>query len=122
MATGSGKRPLRRDDWLTQLGYTTQLGPKFPNRPKQGQTDVSLWLGQLSVDQMVELVGGPGRRLKKRDDVRYFKVGYLQDAGFILEADNDLVNGEQHVGATAPGEWTDDHAARFEACVEKGAG
>jgi hypothetical protein len=116
MAIESGKRPLRRDDWLTQLG------PKFPNRPKEGQTDVSLWLGRLPVERMVELVGGPGRRLKKRDEVRHFKVGCLQDAGFVAEADNELVNGEQHVSVRVPGGWTTDYAARFEACVEKGAG
>jgi hypothetical protein len=99
----------------------TQSGPKFPKRPKQGQPDVSLWLGRLPVERMVELVGGPGRRLKKRDEVRHFRVGTLWDAGFLLEADNELVNGEQHVSATVPGEWTDDYVARFEACGEKGA-
>jgi hypothetical protein len=111
-----GRRPLRREDWLTQLG------PKCYNQPKEGQIDVSLWLGRLPVERMVEIVGGPGRRLKKRDEVRHFKVGCLQDAGFVLEADNELVNGEQHVSVRVPGEWTTDYAARFEACVERGAG
>jgi hypothetical protein len=121
MARERRKRPIRPDNWLTQLGYMTQAGSKYSNRPKNGQSDVSLWLGRLPVELMVELVGGPGRRLKKRDEVRYFRARSLLDAGFVLAADTVRVNGEQHVSATVLGEWTDHHAAAFDACVEKGA-
>jgi hypothetical protein len=102
-------RGLNPQDWLTQLG------PKYPNRPKPGQNDVSLWLGQLSVEQTVQVVGG--RPVRKRDEVRYFQAGCLRDAGFVLEADTKLVNGETHVSTTTRGQWTDEDAARFEACA-----
>ncbi len=68
---------------------------------------------------MVLVVGGPGRQLTKRDDVRYFMVGCLRDAGFILDADTKLVNGERHVSVKATGEWTTDLARKFDACAGK---
>jgi len=121
MARERRKRPIGPDDWLTQLGRMTQAGSKYTNRPKDGQSDVSLWLGRLPVERMVLLVGGPGRRLKKPDEVRHFRARSLLNAGFVLEADTELVNGEQHVSVTVSGEWTDHHATAFDACVEKGA-
>ena len=110
MTNHSGPRSLSREDWLTQLG------PKFYDRPKAGQTDVSLFVGRLSLVQMLYIVGGPGRKRQRRDAVRYAQVGCLQDAGFVLSEDNELVNGGRHVRVKVDGEWTEEHSRRFRSC------
>jgi hypothetical protein len=110
MTNPSGLRDLSREDWLTQLG------PKFYDHPKAGQTDVSVFVGRLSLVQMLYIVGGPGRKRQRRDAVRYAQVGCLQDAGFTLVEDNELVNGGRHVRIQLHGEWTEEHSRRLRYC------
>jgi len=103
---------LRRAEWLTQLG------PKFWNRPKPGQTDISLFVGRLPLETMLYIVGGPGRRQRKRDAVRYARVSCLLDEGFHLVEDDDLVNGGRHVRVQVQGIWSDEQSRRFDSCFE----
>lgn len=110
MPNGSDRPVLHPDDWLTQLG------PKFYDHPKPHQTDVSLWLGRLPLEQMLYIVGGYGRQQKKRDAVRFYRVGCLQAVGFLLVLDDEPVNGAWHVSVQVEGEWTEEHRSAFRAC------
>jgi len=69
---------------------------------------------------MLFIVGGHGRQQKKRDAVRYYRIGCLQAAGFILEVDDEPVVGAWHVSVRVGGEWTEEHSRAFRACAQDG--
>jgi|SRR5829696_4275355 hypothetical protein len=112
MPDGLGRPSLGPQDWLTQLG------PKFYDHPKPGQSDVSLWCGRLSLEDMLYVVGGIGRQQKKRDAVKYYRVGCLQAAGFLLVLDDEPVSEAWHVSVQVEGQWTEEHRTAFRSCAE----
>jgi hypothetical protein len=95
-------RELGDDETLTQYGQVRPDGDNFRGQPRfaQGETEVSMIAGRRTVVDAVGLIASH-RAIKPDDAVRYFTVGVLREADYVV-SHTPTGRNPDHVSVSAP--------------------
>lgn len=111
------------DALLSQYGRVVPGQPVFRSRPRwDHESDLSLILGKLAVEEVTALV--TGRIANHSDRVRYVKAGDLRKRGFLVGS-TPTRRIPLHVSVTVPAgavPWDHRTEAQFEACCRDQGG